>query len=265
MPQGGPWSQAEESSLRVGVAEMRRREDVYLGFCIAALVGCCEPGTSSQHTSSSGAINVNNANNASNGANQGVNSVSRAADREAEAPVGSLGSAAGVPVEVPVSRRASYVIQLQAVVSGKGAKSQRRLTTRSRLRAAYALLLLLNTTSSNSSGTSRQIRGAGESCPSDSDPNGFQHLYTHISPEVPLLVPFLFCLAELQETRLPCSEEALMEALTHLPPSSQGHSNGATLARTDARLLVRTWLHDEGCHREVPHLPFPLATLTSIV
>ena len=230
---GGLWGSVEESSLRVGVAEMRRREDVYLGFCIAALVGCCENNGTETHVSGSGS---------------GSGIPAQAASS----------SSASLP---STSRRSAYVIQLQAVVFGKGAKSQRRLTTRSRLRAAFALQLIQatatataaapgNSTSGNGSGS-----GSGSAGPSSckTESGGFEQLSSNISTELPSLIPFIYCLSELHETRLPCSEEVLMEALTSLSSPSQNSTKGDTIqhARTDARLLVRTWLHDEGCHREV--------------
>ena len=62
----------------------------------------------------------------------------------------------------------------------------------------------------------------------------------------------LMLLLWLQETRLPCSEEALQEALslaTHTPGQGLSRTPGA-----NAPLLVRTWLHDEGQHVEVVEL-----------
>ena len=64
----------------------------------------------------------------------------------------------------------------------------------------------------------------------------------------------------LQETRLPCSEEALQEALAlaaHAPGQGLGRAPEQGLGRAqgaNAPLLVRTWLHDEGNHVEVVEL-----------
>ena len=215
----------------MGVAEMRRREDVYLGFCIAALVGCCENNGTETHVSGSGS-----------GSGIPVQAASS--------------SSASLP---STSRRSAYVIQLQAVVFGKGAKSQRRLTTRSRLRAAFALQLIQATATAaapgNSTSGSGRGSGSGSAGPSSckTESGGFEQLSSNISTELPSLIPFIYCLSELHETRLPCSEEVLMEALTSLSSLSQNSTKGDNIqhARTDARLLVRTWLHDEGCHREV--------------
>ena len=216
----------------MGVAEMRRREDVYLGFCIAALVGCCENNGTETQTHASGF---------GSGSGSGIPA------QAASSSSASLSS---------TSRRSAYVIQLQAVVFGKGAKSQRRLTTRSRLRAAFALQLIQATaTAAATPGNSTSGSGSGSAGPSSckTQSGGFEQLSSNISTELPSLIPFIYCLSELHETRLPCSEEVLMEALTSLSSLAQNSSKGDTTqhAHTDARLLVRTWLHDEGCHREV--------------
>ena len=169
------------------------------------------------------------------------------------------------------SKRASYEIQLQAVVQGKGAKSQRRLTTRSRLRAAFALQLLASVTETTSKDVARDITatatakisliGAAEGSPAAAAEEQALN-------DLNCMMSFLECLAELQETRLPCSEEALMDALrpsmsyttTASFSSPSSSSSAATVkgkmkeqrhARADARALVRTWLHDEGYHQEV--------------
>ena len=231
---------------------MRRREDVYLGFCIAALVGCCEDHGSEINSTVPG----------NSDSNTQVTSIS--------SPTSTSTSTSASAIPPGVCKRTSYVIQLQAVVLGKGTKSQRRLTTRSRLRAAFALQLILATcgdSSSNVTSSSTANTSSGShfninhplDCPRGSDKrtttnrNGFLTLSTHISQEVPKLVPFLYCLAELQETRLSCSEEALLESLVCKPPETKSSDQGANggHARTDARLLVRTWLRDEGYHREV--------------
>ena len=232
---------------------MRRREDVYLGFCIAALVGCCEDCGSED----------SNATHLSSGSSTPAATV-------ASFSSSSITSSSSLNACAPLSggcKRASYVTQLQAVVLGKGAKSQRRLTTRSRLRAAFALQLILATASNSTSNSSVMVSGSS----SDNliGPNSFFQLAPLISKELPQVVPFLYCLAELQETRLSCSEEALMDSLTCLPSTTQPYSQGeiGRHARTDARLLVRTWLHDEGYHREVRNRPicaFQVCLLTPV-
>ena len=59
---------------------------------------------------------------------------------------------------------------------------------------------------------------------------------------------------------MPCSEEALQEALAlanHAPRQGLGRAQGQAAGRAqgaNAPLLVRTWLHDEGNHVEVVEL-----------
>jgi hypothetical protein len=228
---------------------------VYLGFCIAALVACCEesgPGTASASANKSLAVS----------AAEGVGSASNAAP--------ATGSSTALqPI---ISKRASYIAQLQAVVLGKGAKSQRRLTIRSRLRAAFALQLIVTNADSNAKRISTSVPSSSSITSNNAsntqmnkiaeDANGQgEH-----SLDLNRMVPFLECLAELQETRLPCSEEVLMDALCS-PPSISSTFPCSLIAavtdeekekekekkvtRTDVRVLVRTWLHDEGSHQEV--------------
>ena len=174
------------------------------------------------------------------------------------------------------SKRASYEIQLQAVVQGKGAKSQRRLTTRSRLRAAFALQLLASGTETTNKDVARDVTATAAAAAKISligatDGSPAAAAEEHPLPDLNCMMPFLECLAELQETRLPCSEEALMDALrpsmscattaSFLSPLSSSLSSSSVAvkgkmkeqrhARADARALVRTWLHDEGYHQEV--------------
>jgi hypothetical protein len=225
---------------------------VYLGFCIAALVACCEesgPGTASV-VSRGVAVSVS-----------AVEGAGSASNPTAPAATGSTPA---------LSKRASYIAQLQAVVLGKGAKSQRRLTIRSRLRAAFALQLIVT----NADSTIKRISASAQSSSSVTSSAQTSKNTEETSSvgdsslELNRMVPFLECLAELQETRLPCSEEVLMDALCSPPslsstfPSSSSSSLVAAVtdkekekekkaARTDVRVLVRTWLHDEGSHQEV--------------
>lgn len=177
------------------------------------------------------------------------------------------------PSHGQTSKRASYELQLQAVVQGKGAKSQRRLTTRSRLRAAFALQLLASVTDITSTDVAGDIAATATATAKISLIGAAEGSPVAVAEEQPLtdlncMMPFLECLAELQETRLPCSEEALMDALrpsmsyattaSFLSPLSSSSSAAVNVkmkeqrhARADARALVRTWLHDEGYHQEV--------------
>lgn len=113
----------------------------------------------------------------------------------------------------------------------------RRLTARSRLRAVLALLCL------RARDGGRQDREAASSL--------------HCTQA------FLFCLAELQETRLLCSEESLMDALgIGVATELTGHEDAGSVASKagikdagalywtgspDPRPLVMTWLH--GIHK----------------
>ena len=229
---------------------------MYLGFCIAALVACCEesgPGTASV---------------VSRGVTVSVSAVEGAGS--ASNPTAPAATGSTPALQPALSKRASYIAQLQAVVLGKGAKSQRRLTIRSRLRAAFALQLIVTNTDSTvkrisaSAQSSSSVTSSAQTSKSTEETSSVGDS----SLELNRMVPFLECLAELQETRLPCSEEVLMDALcspTSLSsafPSSSSSSLVAAVtdkekekekkaARTDVRVLVRTWLHDEGSHQEV--------------
>ena len=157
------WDQLDGSSIKPTPAEMRWREDAYLGFCIAALIGCTP-------------------------------------SIEADSPG-----------DLPAVTSKFYLTQLYNVVQGKVTRSQRRLTTRSRLRAAAALNLANHSPEYQRDLECRDIRST---------------------------LQVLYCFAQLQETRIPCSEETLVEALRG-PQSSAIESR-----RIDPYLLVRTWLHD---------------------
>jgi hypothetical protein len=122
-----------------------------------------------------------------------------------------------------------YHSQLDSVVRGKGVRVMRRLTARSKFRAAQALFYI---------GHSRS-------------PDVVTELGLHRS--------FLYCLCELQEIRLPCSEESLLDAMG-LKVSD--YKVARTDAAADPRALVRTWLHDEGAHTEVVELARDLLVVT---
>jgi hypothetical protein len=116
---------------------------------------------------------------------------------------------------------------------------QRRLTSRSRFRAAQALYYL---TSTASSAVDRA--------------------------ELGLYLAYLYCLCELQEIRLPCSEESLLTAMGlkivdhSILPADGSAASGFALA--DPGPLVRTWLHDEGGHAEVVELARDLLVVTGV-
>eukprot|EP01036_Dinobryon_divergens_P030754 gene30755-40048_t len=190
---GGLWGGGVESVVKITEAETRRREDLYFGFSLAAVICSC----------------------------------------------------------VQESVRTSYISQLVGLAHGQGVKSMRRLTSRSRLRALFAMNLLGHNLTSPSATSSSDIVS-----------------------DIPLqkLGSFLYCLAELQEIRLPCTETTLSEALdmnnnnsssnksndpnnvTSGKNSSTSSSSVVVLQGASPAALVRTWLHDEGQHSEVSEL-----------
>lgn len=141
---------------------------------------------------------------------------------------------------------------LEAVMRGKGGaglgRAMRRVTGgRSRFRAALALHYLgypynssstLPSTSSSSSSTS--VLEAG-------DTNKLRH--------------YLFCLCELQQTRLLCSEEALADAVGYTMSSLAA----LTASGADPRPLVRTWLRDEGDRCEAVELARDVLFVSGLV
>jgi hypothetical protein len=69
---------------------------------------------------------------------------------------------------------------------------------------------------------------------------------------------YLYCISEMQELRLPCSEETLAEAIGYnAQVSSDTISSTGDMAmpvEPDPRLLVRTFLRDEGQQSAVSEL-----------
>jgi hypothetical protein len=126
-----------------------------------------------------------------------------------------------------------------AVSKGSGARSQRRLTARSKFRAIQAILFTGNNRSSSSSSNG----GGGNAAALRS------------------LGGYLFCLAELQELRLPSSEQTLADAvgfsLATLDETADTTASSSTSIVTPTPTpspLVSTWLHDEGHHSDVCEL-----------
>lgn len=114
---------------------------------------------------------------------------------------------------------------------GKGVRVMRRLTARSKFRAAQALFFLVAATASPA--TDRA--------------------------ELDQYKTFLFCLSELQEIRLSCAEDSLLDALgLKISEGIIGPAKGGA----DPRALVRTWLHDEGSHVDVVELARDLLVVT---
>ena len=159
---------------------MRRREDAYLGFSIAALVLSCTVTDTTDKASDKGQ---------DKGQDKGPSTCS----------------------SVP-RQQMLYIVQLEAVVQGKGARAQRRLTTRSRLRAALALQLILSalpttaaTTATTSAANSTDRKKDAEIVTNNnnSSPNTTPSIATDLSAlrsELERVVPFLHCFAELQVT-----------------------------------------------------------------
>ena len=179
---------------------MRRREDAYLGFSIAALVLSCTVADTTDKGSDKGQ---------------------------------DKGSDQARPVSSPCPsvprQQMLYIVQLEAVVQGKGARAQRRLTTRSRLRAALALQLILSallpTTTATAATTAAATMKNAATTPTDgtkavdivahssnsssnsnsANPTTTPPVSTDLSAlrvELARVVPFLHCFAELQVTPL---------------------------------------------------------------
>lgn len=121
--------------------------------------------------------------------------------------------------------------QLDTVFRGKGVRVMRRLTSRSKYRACQALSYL-------------QMNHHIEL---DDMKKTF-----NTTNELNLFLNYLYCLSEMHEIRLPCSDELLQDAmgLTMVTDTNEIQKVHAC----DPRALVRTWIHDEGIHLEVVEL-----------
>ena len=133
------------------------------------------------------------------------------------------------------SFRLTYLSQLLVVGKGAGARSQRRLTARSKFRAIQGVLFL------DSANRKLSLDGT-MSLPIDM-PAETRNCVSVLDSDTYMrrMRGYLFCLAELQELRLPCSEETLADAVgfdAEAAPTSHVQSNAGP--------LVNTWLHDEG-------------------
>lgn len=117
----------------------------------------------------------------------------------------------------------------------------RRLTGRSRFRAAQALSFIPPLILSNSSGKS---------------------IMTH---DVPLFRDFLYCLAEMQEIRLTTSEESLLEALGLMMDGNQlSKLVNDSLSLAHCRSLIMTWIHDESDQLDVIELSKDLYNISKL-
>ena len=172
----------------------------------------------------------------------------------------------------PEAQREVYKRQLHALARGKGGtRSMRRLTSRSRLRAAQVLIFLegdnnnhnttatttttttttTNNTSGNHNNSSRNAVNS-QSIKDDADDHGRAESGAAIELGLFDLRAMLHCLAELERTRLVgcCRESTLNRALSKLSLISS--SSSLSLSSSDmssllsADALVTTWLRDEG-------------------
>ncbi|KAJ1440254.1 hypothetical protein B484DRAFT_476719 [Ochromonadaceae sp. CCMP2298] len=133
------------------------------------------------------------------------------------------------------AQRQAYTVQLDSVLRGRGIRVMRRLTARSKYRAVQALLFLEPAPGMGAVGAGGADAGEAEA---------------H-RQELLRFKSYVYCLAEMQEIRLPCTEDSLLDAM------------GLRLldfrivlatAVSDPRPLVRTWVHDEGAHVDVVEL-----------
>lgn len=123
-------------------------------------------------------------------------------------------------------------------MKGNNPRTMRRLTARSKLRAAQALLLLRTLPIQSSSSQSTSLLQAVGLSLRDLQK---RHIY-------------LYCFAELQETRLLCSEESLSDALgIKFCTTDTGYSK-VQVTVSNPKPLVRTWVHDEGALTEAMEL-----------
>lgn len=137
--------------------------------------------------------------------------------------------------------------QLDTVLRGKGVRVMRRLTARSKYRACQALYYL-------------ELAGCCKSSPSSSPIDS----HADTVDELTLFRDYLYCLSEMNEIRLSCSEDSLQASMSVWIDSDCSIHRAAvveelSLSRAsalpaDPRSLVRTWLHDEGAHCEVVEL-----------
>jgi hypothetical protein len=120
---------------------------------------------------------------------------------------------------------------------GAGARSQRRLTARSKFRAIQGLMFLDK--------ASRRLNWDEQVMYDMPEETRKALSVLDNSRLMGRLRGYLYCLAELQELRLPCSEETLADAIGFdLVESSSGGVSQSRQANPSS--LVNTWLHDEG-------------------
>ena len=114
-----------------------------------------------------------------------------------------------------------------AVSKGTGSRSQRRLTARSKFRAVQAMRFI----------SSRQF---------------ISHNELFRSNDIKSSGLYLFCLSELQELRLPCSEDTLADAIGYNLHIRENDPPADLVPNPSP--LVTTWLHDDGNNSDVCEL-----------
>lgn len=125
-----------------------------------------------------------------------------------------------------IDAKTSYVNHLRALGGGASVKTMRRLTARSRLRAVQSLNFLCK------GGASAATEKRSMSAP----------------------LHYLNCLAELQETRVLCSEQSLADALGVAMSNLASESEVRWIDKAEPGPLVQTWLHDEGASADAVEL-----------
>lgn len=170
------------------------------------------------------------------GADEATYSPSSAEQRRREDVFLALSISVLVLTCASTAQRQAYFAQLDSVIRGKGVRVMRRLTARSKYRAAQSLFYLQSATLNSAAAMT----------------------------ELTSYKSYLYCLSELQEIRLPCTEESLLDAMglkivdfKMTTVAACGEPSAA-----DPKALVRTWIHDEGAHTEVVELARDLLVTT---
>jgi hypothetical protein len=128
-----------------------------------------------------------------------------------------------------IETRSSYITQLNTVYRGQSVKSMRRLTSRSKFRAIQAINFL---NIGNEYELLSTITG---------DKLYVDNFNDSSLLKLDQLKLYLYCLSELQELRLPLSEETLLMSLGLL---DNGEINSRLVCNPSP--LIKTWIYDEG-------------------
>lgn len=143
--------------------------------------------------------------------------------------------------------RSSYITQLNTVYRGQSIRSMRRLTSRSKFRAIQAINFL---NIGNEYELLSTITG---------DKLCVDNINDSSLLKLDKLKLYLYCLSELQELRLPCSEETLLMSLGLL---DNGLKHDSHICNPSP--LIKTWIYDEGNHIEVIDLSRDLLIVCDI-